>query len=551
MKRLSKYIFAVLLIGIIFIPASAMAADFTWLEAENGTVVSGAYEPVSEEQASGGGGMFLYTPDEETAQVDFTFSVSKAGEYDVKILTTAGDVDYLSNFSWSIDGGNYTACSRLKSKSVYNYGTLNQAVMWYSLGKTTLGTGSHTFSVKTDYKRFDDDFMYHYFDVVAIVPSTWEWTPNGIEQPVKVKEARDTGLWINIGPNTNINQEGAYIVDGVSAAVQGPKPEGTVYEFPVTFKVPQEGEYDVYFCGSPNNADYATPARYFLDGVDKGMLSASKSYKNIYSGMVAGDGCGMVWERIENLTLDTEEHTITFKYDSTRAMDDWYVFVLRYLVFVPSGTQIDLTDLSRAQAAGEIAKSAITLDCDYDNVQDDLALPKKTINGANISWSSSNPEIINKNGIVNLSNEDKQVTLTAEFTIENELGDTAKITKEFSLTVKKIGEYAVRNFALTYSDGSDVNELRSGETLIASADIIKGSADAGEAVMIVAVYNRDNAMVAVNSVKTELSDIAQNVKVSLPLEGDVSGYTAQAFIWNGMKLHKLMVSPIFIGGGNQ
>ena len=59
-----------------------------------------------------------------------------------------------------------------------------------------------------------------------------------------------------------------------------------------------------------------------------------------------------------------------------------------------------------------------------------------------ISWSSSDDTLIDKNGIVTVPGyyeEDKQVTLTAEF-IVSENGESIVATKEFPMTVKKAGE---------------------------------------------------------------------------------------------------------------
>lgn len=553
MKRLSKYIFAVIFAvifaGIIFIPVSAMAADFAWLEAENGTVVSGAYEPVSEEKASGGGGMLLHSETEKTAQVDFTFSVSKNGDYDIKILTTAGDVDYLSRFSWTIDDGAFEECSKIKSSPVYNFGIFDQPVMWYSLGKKTLTAGEHTLSIKTEYMRFFDDFMYHYFDAVAIVPSVWQWSPDGIEKPVPVKETRNNAVWINVSDNTNTAQDGVSI-DGASICVLSERPEGTVYEFPVTFKAPSEGNYDVYFFGSPSNADYATQPSYLVDGENRGKVNASPQYKSMGYGYNAGNGCGMVWEKFEKLALDTEEHTITFRYDAPRSIDSQYVFIMRYMVLVPSGTKFELEGMTTAQVVAEFIKSGIIIDCDYNNVHDDLALPNKTINGEKISWSSSDDTLIDKNGIVTVPGyyeEDKQVTLTAIF-IVSENGESISVSKEFPLIVKKSGEYVVKGFSLTYPDGNEAEKLECGNVLTAKADVLKSSSGEGEAVMIVALYNKEHAMIAVNSAHIKLLDTVKSIEVKLPLEGDLSECTAEAFIWDGMTIRKLITPPIEIGG---
>ena len=173
-----------------------------------------------------------------------------------------------------------------------------------------------------------------------------------------------------------------------------------------------------------------------------------------------------------------------------------------------------------------------------------------TINGEKISWSSSDDTLIDKNGIVTVPGyyeEDKQVTLTAIF-IVSENGESISVSKEFPLIVKKSGEYVVKGFSLTYPDGNEAEKLECGNVLTAKADVLKSSSGEGEAVMIVALYNKEHAMIAVNSAHIKLLDTVKSIEVKLPLEGDLSECTAEAFIWDGMTIRKLITPPIEIGG---
>ena len=57
---------------------------------------------------------------------------------------------------------------------------------------------------------------------------------------------------------TNTNQPGVF-VEGASVCVLSKQDEGTVYNFPVKFKAPKEGTYDLYFCGARVGADFVSP----------------------------------------------------------------------------------------------------------------------------------------------------------------------------------------------------------------------------------------------------------------------------------------------------
>lgn len=550
MKKLRVLLVIAGLACLLTAAAASVSAEagYVWLEAEDG-VASGEYV-LSDQTANGGGkGMLLYTDNDGDSRIEFTFDVAEEANYDFKILSTAGNVMHLSKFRYLIDDGDYSYCTGQGSDTVYNQPTPvgGIAVSWIPMTTEKLTPGQHTLTIRTNEMRGFEDIMIHYFDAVAIVPTDWNWVPNGLNRPVLTKKAEYNSAWYNFATSTDTKQTGVG-TDGNAVVVLSKQPEGTKYSFPVKFKVPKAGSYDIYFCGAPAGVDYASDyCGYLIDGEEKGKVSEAAYYKNVGGADSTGGGCGMAWQRIERMELDTEEHEITFEIDSPRNMEDaQYVIGLRYLVVVPSDAELDFADKTGAEIMGEFVKYAITINEDFENITDDLLLHKKGLSGSTIKWTSSNPEIISEDGTVTRPSyygEDAKVTLTAEVEVTDRTSKFV-VTKDFSMTVKKKDAYTVKDFALTYPDGKYFGQNPNGGTLGARVKVSNNQNEAKSAILMIVMYDENGAMSEVKSKMFDLTDSLSELSVDMPITEEKAGYSVDAFLWTDLNTRKLIQNSI-------
>jgi len=449
-------------------------------------------------------------------------------------------------------------CNNARGEMVYNHNTgtavfTQQPVNWYSLGSKELTAGEHTISVLTEETRsLAYDYMYHFFDVVAIVPTDWKWEPDGIIPPTvpDVSKMKPEILtWVNIADVATL--EGGASVGGGDVVVNKALEEGTTVKVEIPFKAPQEGSYDIYFCGVPVGANYASPyAEYLIDGESKGAPADAKYYQ---SGVAAATGssigAGMAWQRIEQMDLDTEQHKITFIFNEKRSMDNSYIVSLRYLLLVPKDTVLNVANKTSWEVIGELAGLGIYVD--ETVVTDDLNLQKKAVNGTKITWSADKPEIIEADGTVNRPGyyeEDAEVVLTATVPVpytENNQSKIYQYQKTFNLKVLKKNEYTVKDFKLCYPDGKLFGEAETGnQILTASVKVANNTVDAKKAILILALYDDQGRMVDVKSDICDATAELQSLTTEMLIEEEQTGYTAEAFVWTDMQTRDMVENAI-------
>ena len=184
MKRITAILVMLMLIATT-LPAQAVRGfKSLWVECETAsTVISGAFKSVTDLKASGGGLMKLDTVNEEPSEIQVNFTLSYDGEYDIFVLGTPANVDYLSIRKWKLNDGEY---QRESSTSVGAGSSISDSrgvgTSWYKLGTAKLEKGLNSVSFYCDKKRtLYKDFMYTVVDSVVVVPSEWQWIPNGID----------------------------------------------------------------------------------------------------------------------------------------------------------------------------------------------------------------------------------------------------------------------------------------------------------------------------------------------------------------------------------
>ncbi|MBE7045739.1 MAG: hypothetical protein E7397_09430 [Ruminococcaceae bacterium] len=547
MKKIKTWkLFICILAAMMLTIASAYAQDaFAWLEAENGTVSEGSYRVVTIDEASGQKGMDLFSTEWSPSQIDLTFNVEEAGDYDIKILTSMGHVGHLSKFLWCIDEEDFSYCPSQMGAEVYKYvitniGTYQTPVCWYSLGSRSLTAGEHTISIRVEDFRNNQDWMFHYFDVVVVVPSSWQWTPVGIERPVEKKLAKNRFTWINMGEvisNENKAQPGVN-VSGATISVQSVQPEGTVYDFEVPFRVKEAGEYDIYFSGGPPDVAHASRGYYLLDGVEKGKITEGMNYRWMAYAVGAPNGLGMQWQRIEQMMLDTNEHTITFRYPAKRTMDESYLIALQYMVIVPKGTEFGFTNTDDpAIATGEILMTDIFIE--ETEISEAPPLHMMTLNGIPVQWSVDKPEYfdINAGEVIQPGYYDESVdiVLTASFDI-TEGKYSATITKSFPLTIVKKDAYSVKNFLLEYENGKKFGENSdTNKKLTAKISVSNNTNEEKQAVLLLLLYDETGKLIKVGSQAIGLTAELQEICAEILVEEEKEGYAAEVCLWTDMQ----------------
>ncbi len=146
---------------------------------------------------------------------------------------------------------------------------------------------------------------------------------------------------------------------------------------------------------------------------------------------------------------------------------------------------------------------------EYTKIAGDINLPDKGFGGANITWSSSNKEVLSDTGKVTRPEQDTKVTLTATLGI----GKLSKI-KEFEVTVLKKADtdadklaYDKENLTFDAIRGENVSEDNIKSNLMLQKTGIMGSSIA---------WSSDNQAIDENgAVKRSDSDVKVNLKAKL------------------------------------
>lgn len=187
-------ILALLLTGAMLLPQAPVfaeeaeaeiGAEAIIVEAEDASVVEGAFKKIDGSKCSGGSAMQLYVNKETPSMITMDFDIGVEGEYDVWLLASAGSVLHLSNYDYMIsDEDAWRPYSGLAGGSGYASNIFNIDVGWRKLKTRTFTPGSYSFSVKAEKLRaLAGDFMFAEIDALYIVPSSWEWVANGVAPP--------------------------------------------------------------------------------------------------------------------------------------------------------------------------------------------------------------------------------------------------------------------------------------------------------------------------------------------------------------------------------
>lgn len=182
MKKLFSVVLTAVIIMSTALPVSAVRGYRSlWIECENAyTSISGDFRSSADGNASGRASLTLDSTNNEIvheAAVNFTLSYDNT--YDIFICGTPGTSDWASKHTWSLDGAEPEADTGTIICNAYTTGTSRGAgISWHKLTTTALEKGTHSLNFKVNAYRSMGGFCYTVFDVIAVVPSEWEWQPN-------------------------------------------------------------------------------------------------------------------------------------------------------------------------------------------------------------------------------------------------------------------------------------------------------------------------------------------------------------------------------------
>lgn len=164
-----------------------------WLEAETDAKLSGNYKITTGNTASSGGGLIIADTDDTSVEnkAVFTFDIPVEGNFDIWVLSTLGNADYVSRYLYSIDGAEAESNANAALESVYTTSDIRQVpVYWTKLTNTDFTGGEHTLTFCANEMRTFGGFIYHALDSVVIVPSEWSWQPNKLHKAYNVNSVK-------------------------------------------------------------------------------------------------------------------------------------------------------------------------------------------------------------------------------------------------------------------------------------------------------------------------------------------------------------------------
>lgn len=316
---------------------------YAWVEAEDFTVLQGAFKTGNNEGASNGKHFVIEDTSAETASVSCTFTVPETAEYELDILSTKVGVDYLSNPVWKLDDGEFASIGGAKSDAVFTvaYGSLNnQSMFWYTMGKKELQADTQytltlQFPRRTGPGNTWNDIVTNAFDAIAVVPTDWAWIPEGINKPsLKLNEyvvLNGANFYANNGYTVSDNNVYAF---GMLADYET-APE-------VTYKVAMEnaGNYEIWVdCEDSyaNGISLANSATSYAVG-EAGTYTAisanvlGETTQSIYNPK-RGVSVNCGWQKAGKVKLSAGMNTLKFK---ARADAYSYWSVIRKIIVVPA-----------------------------------------------------------------------------------------------------------------------------------------------------------------------------------------------------------------------
>ena len=357
----------------------------------------------------------------------------------------------------------------------------------------------------------------------------------------KVKSGTDDYMksanrhWINA---TNYSaKSGAYENKQYSESVNGSIMELYTkdYETPLIestlsykFNLASAGTYNIWMLASDSNTNHMTKWKWRYD--DKSF--SKHTYWISPDAVYSAGGQSMYWYKVgNNIALSAGEHSIDVMSDALRGgnYNDYMLQRMDSIVIVPTSDSWWSPDgKSNGETVTAFENRNFASNFDFTNVTDDLDLPTKTATGANVSWASSNTDVINNNGKVHRTTVEQSATLTATITY-----GASSTTVSIPVTVGAVTDLLP---TLTFVDENDniiteFNKNRDNFVKVSATNILDETANA---FIYIAGFNDESEQL--KSFKTveisaESGETIHSNKILIPAKDSVTSY--KIFTWNG------------------
>ncbi|MBE7045391.1 MAG: hypothetical protein E7397_07655, partial [Ruminococcaceae bacterium] len=373
----------------------------------------------------------------ETPKLTYDFVVANTAPYDIWINCGNGNSSSWYPNAYAI-GTNAPQIIRAEANGastgmVNMFSAVNVDLSWKKVDTVQLRKGRTLTLTLTPGSQDSFGRYWSTFKEIAIVPSTWNWSPNQAATPCKIE-------------NNNIIWVEAETMPGLTSKMEPVKNEtassGTVL-FQLTsdatnistdrvVTISEAGDYSIYALASNPAVTVYTDFKVGIDGTytNATQMPGFTVYNTPYG---LGNGISISWLKLGDVNLSASAHSISFTCDETGA-DGRYIFGIDAFVLVPKNDSIDLTGLSVEDGIIELQKSALKIADDLNNVTADLTLPTVLANETTVTWASDNDAINAATGAVTRGTTDQAVTLTATFSWLN-AGTTYTKDVTYNVTV--------------------------------------------------------------------------------------------------------------------
>lgn len=303
-----------------------------WLEAEDFNINCSDYEIQQNSSASGGKVVHIDTTYSNKKKCLFVatkdFTLDEAGEYDIIIISTAPQVEYLSKPKWRIDGEVYQYMqSNAESDVLYTVEQYTQEMRWYTMGTVNLQSSELIagmanipiydeaiydlyFYTNNDFIYAIDEERYRQANIVKgrKLQSGYHWDKIGttslgegihtiffksdtdcVRKIMAVKKSAGCGPYSDGVPYRNSseyaridysnvtdsqNVTSINTADSVAGNVYCVNGENENASIRYTYSIPKTNEYDIWILSNRTDVDYLSKFLYSIDGED------SKEYSN-------------------------------------------------------------------------------------------------------------------------------------------------------------------------------------------------------------------------------------------------------------------------------
>ncbi len=461
----------------------------------------------------------------------FNFTAEQDRYYDVWALVGMNDSNHgsLCNYGVKIDDGEQSLIEVGKTttqaltgykatdiKSLYSlnvYGVnVEQNARWVRVRtgeKITAGDHSLTASIIASGNTFG------YIDCVAMVPSSYNWIPDG---NTKMPEPAMAGYaWIELenaesGMTKTVCEEASnknvLVADSKTSAEQK-----TEYEFILA----NSGKYDIYYLGSDLTNANASQISWQI-GDESGIFEAIKRSPAMYS----ISDTEIKWQKVASeKTISDGTHILKLNIQQSA---DGQNAICDSIVIVPSSW-----DFEMPLSAQLPAKTAVNLDAA------EKAAYLKALYGDGAVENLDEISVRGSAGSVfeYIQSDDGK---TINFTAEKQLTENGYLYKSDAAgTETKRMIASVKNLSAKYSDGSlAVGELTPGETLTVSADVKLATADYPSDALLCAALYENGTLKDIKESFLTLTEVYQPISVQMNVPADVKEkqYKIKAFMWN-------------------